>query len=101
MTEIEKIEKRRAYQREYYKNYRKGKKALEYAVTFDNMFMLTPTAISYNSPYFNLLNYDSADLLVYGPLEENKRIDNFKWWLSGKCFDVISERNDFQLLLID
>ena len=26
MTEIEKIEKRRAYQREYYKNYRKGKK---------------------------------------------------------------------------
>ena len=31
MTEIEKIEKRRAYQREYYKNYRKGKKALEYA----------------------------------------------------------------------
>lgn len=31
MTETEKIEKRRAYQREYYKNYRKGKKALEYA----------------------------------------------------------------------
>ena len=30
MSEIEKIEKRRAYQREYYKNYRKGKKALEY-----------------------------------------------------------------------
>lgn len=30
MTETEKIEKRRAYQREYYKNYRKGKKALEY-----------------------------------------------------------------------
>lgn len=28
MTEIEKIEKRRAYQREYYKNYRKGKKPL-------------------------------------------------------------------------
>lgn len=35
MTEIEKIEKRRAYQREYYKNYRKGKKALEYACNIE------------------------------------------------------------------
>ena len=30
MTEAEKKEKRRAYQREYYKNYRRGKRALEY-----------------------------------------------------------------------
>lgn len=29
MTETEKTEKRRAYQRKYYKDYRKGKKALE------------------------------------------------------------------------
>ena len=35
MTEIEKIEKRRAYQREYYKNYRKGKKALEYVCNIE------------------------------------------------------------------
>ena len=35
MTETEKIEKRRAYQREYYKNYRKGKKALEYACNIE------------------------------------------------------------------
>lgn len=35
MTEIEKIEKCRAYQREYYKNYRKGKKALEYACNIE------------------------------------------------------------------
>ena len=35
MTENEKIEKRRAYQREYYKNYRKGKKALEYACNIE------------------------------------------------------------------
>jgi len=76
-------------------------KAREYAVMFDNIFMHTPTAVSYNSPYFNLLSFDSADLLIYGPLEENKRIDNFKWWLSGKCFDVIRERSDFQQLVID
>ena len=35
MTETEKIEKRRAYQREYYKNYRKGKKALEYVCNIE------------------------------------------------------------------
>ena len=35
MTEIEKIEKRRAYQRKYYKDYRKGKKALEYACNIE------------------------------------------------------------------
>lgn len=35
MTETEKIEKRRAYQREYYKNYRKGKKSLEYACNIE------------------------------------------------------------------
>ena len=75
------------------------KKARDYAVTFDNLFMLEPTAISYNSPYFDLLSFDSADLLVYGSLEDNKRIDNFKWWLSGKCFDVIRERYDFQQLV--
>lgn len=73
-------------------------KARDYAVTFDKLFMLTPTAISYNSPYFNLLIFDSADLLVYGPLENNRRIDNFKWWLSGKCFDMIRELSEFQQL---
>ena len=73
-------------------------KARDYAVTFDKLFMLTPTAISYNSPYFNLLSFDSADLLVYGPLENNRRIDNFKWWLSGKCFDIIRELSEFQQL---
>ena len=35
MTETEKIEKRRAYQRKYYKDYRKGKKALEYACNIE------------------------------------------------------------------
>ena len=73
-------------------------KARDYAVTFDNLFMLEPTAIPYNSPYFDLLSFDSADLLVYGPLEENKRIDTFKWWLAGKCFDVIRELSEFQQL---
>jgi len=47
------------------------------------------------------LSFDSADLLVYGSLEDNKRIDNFKWWLSGNCFDVIRERYDFQQLVND
>ena len=74
------------------------KKAHDYAVTFDNLFMLKPTAVSYNSPYFDLLSFDSADLLVYGALEDNKRIDNFKWWLSGKCFDAIRELSEFQQL---
>ena len=74
------------------------KKAREYAVTFDNLFMRTPTAVPFNSPFFNALSYNSADLLVYGPLEENKRIDNYKWWLSGRCFDVIRECSDFQQL---
>ena len=35
MTEAEKIEKRRAYQRKYYKNYRKGKRALEYVCNLE------------------------------------------------------------------
>ena len=73
-------------------------KARNYALAFDDLFMLEPTAISYNSPYFNLLSFDSADLLVYGSLEDNKRIDNFKWWLSGKCFDAIRELSQFQQL---
>ena len=77
------------------------KKARDYAVTFDNLFMIKPTVISYNSPYFDLLSFDSTDLLVYGSLEDNKRIDNFKWWLSGNCFDVIRERYDFQQLVND
>ena len=76
-------------------------KARDYAVTFDKLFMLTPTTIPYNSPYFNLLSFDSADLLVYGSLEDTKRIDNFKWWLSGKCFDVIRELSEFQQLAND
>jgi len=75
------------------------KKARDYAMTFDNLFMLEPTAISYNSPYFDLLSFDSADLLVYGSLEDNKRIDNFKWLLSGKCFDIIREYSEFQQLV--
>lgn len=75
------------------------KKAFEYAKTFDKLFMHDPTVISFNSPYFNLLSFDSADLLVYGPLEDNKRVDNFKWWLSGKCFDTLRENSDFQQLV--
>ena len=78
---------------------RELKKAREYAEIFDDLFMHAPTAVPYNSPYFDLLEYDSADLLVYGPLEENKRIDNFKWWLSGRCFDAIREQDDFIKLL--
>ncbi len=74
------------------------KKARAYAQTFDDLFMNSPVSISFNSPYFNMLSFDSTDLLVYGSLEDNKRIDNLKWWLSGKCFDVIRERSDFQEL---
>ncbi len=75
------------------------KKAREFAKIFDDLFMQAPTVIPFNTPYFNLLSFNSSDLLVYGPLEDNKRIDRFKWWLSGKCFDVISERSDFKELL--
>lgn len=77
------------------------KNARAYAETFDDLFMHVPTAVPYNSPYFDLLDYDSADLLVYGPLEENKRTDNFKWWLSGRCFDAIRGLDDFSELLND
>ena len=75
------------------------KKARTYAEIFDDLFMHAPTTVPYNSPYFDLLDFDSTDLLVYGPLEENKRIDNFKWWLSGKCFDALRENSEFQKLL--
>ncbi len=75
------------------------KTARRYAETLDDLFMREPTAIPYNSPFFDLLHFDSADLLIYGPLEENRRIDNFSWWLSGKCFDPIRDREDFQKLL--
>ncbi len=75
------------------------KKAREYAKTFDDLFMHTPTTVPYNSPYFDLLDYDSADMLAYGPLEENKRMDNFNWWLTAVHFDALRERSDFQELL--
>ncbi len=75
------------------------KTARRYAETLDDLFMRAPTAVPYNSPFFDLLRFDSADLLIYGPLEENRRTDNFSWWLSGKCFDPIRERKDFQELL--
>ena len=35
MTDTDKIEKRRAYQRQYYQNYRKGKKALDYVCNLE------------------------------------------------------------------
>ena len=35
MTDTDKIEKRRAYQRQYYQNYRKGKKALDYVCNIE------------------------------------------------------------------
>ena len=75
------------------------KKAREYAKNFDTLFMQTPTMLPFDSPYFNLLDFDSADLLIYGPLEDNLRIDDFKWWISGKCFDIIRDCSDFQELL--
>ena len=75
------------------------KKAREYAKTFDTLFMQAPTVLQFDSPYLNLLDFDSTDLLIYGPLEDNLRIDNFKWWISGKCFDIIRDRSDFQELL--
>ena len=75
------------------------KKARTYAEIFDDLFMHAPTTVPYNSPYFDLLDFDSTDLLVYGPLEENKRIDIFKWWMSGKCFDALRENSEFQKLL--
>ena len=69
-----------------------------YAVEFDRLFMEKPIIRKFTSPYFNLLEFDSADLLVYGPLEENKRIDQLKWWLSGEIFAPLSDREDFKAL---
>jgi len=75
--------------------------ARNYAQAFDALFMREPTAVPYRSPFFHLLKYDSADLLLYGPLEENRLTDSFRWWLSGVCFDGIREREDFRALLTD
>lgn len=75
--------------------------ARRYAVIFDDLFMRTPVSRLYNSPYFHMLAFDSADLLVYGPLEENLRMDQFKWWLSGECFHLLRGRDDFKLLADD
>lgn len=77
------------------------KQARSYAQAFDDLFMREPAAIPYRSPFFNLLNYDSADLLLYGSLEENRLTDRFRWWLSGACFDVIREREDFKAFLAE
>lgn len=75
------------------------KQARAYAEAFDRTFMDIPVNVPYHSPFFDMLTFDSADLLIYGSLEENKRIGNYRWWLSGPCFDVIRDRNDFQELL--
>lgn len=77
------------------------KKACTCAKRFDELFMNEPVIIPYDSPYFDMLSFDSKGLLVYGPLDKNKRTDDFKWWLSGECFAMLREQSDFKELYSD
>ncbi len=71
------------------------KNARKYAARFDSLFMGNPARVKFNSPFLSLLEFDSQELVTYGPREENKRIDIFRSWLDGACFDTLREYEGF------
>lgn len=74
------------------------REAREYAEAFDKLFTHEPKKYTYTSPLFDLVEIETKDFLYDGTAEENRRAGSFRWWLSGKCFDPLREREDFQAL---
>ena len=73
--------------------------AKRYALEFDSLFMDEPVTCPFTSPYFDRLEYSSEVFFEKGTLVEEKRIEVFKWWLSGECFAPLCDREDFKVLL--
>lgn len=73
-------------------------KAKEYAAAFDSLILPDVKKCRFTTPLLNLPEVDMAAYLYDGPPAENSRMDSFFWWLSGKCFDPLRERADFQSL---
>ncbi len=67
------------------------KNAKDYAECFDRLFITTPSKVKYDTPYLDKLEFDAQELVIIGSREENKRIDIFKSWLGGACFDTLRE----------
>ncbi len=74
------------------------KDAKKYATCFDRLFMGKPSKVKYNTPYLDKLVFDTKKLVIDGPPEENKRIDIFRSWLDGSCFDTLREYTGFKSL---
>lgn len=74
------------------------KDAKKYAACFDRLFMDKPSKIKYDTPYLDKLEFDTQELVIIGPREENKRIDIFRSWLDGTCFDTLREHIGFKSL---
>lgn len=72
--------------------------AKKYAVCFDKLFMGKPSKVKYNTPYMDKLAFDTKELVIEGPPEENMRIDIFRSWLDGNCFDTLREYTGFKSL---
>ncbi|MBR6515167.1 MAG: helix-turn-helix transcriptional regulator [Clostridia bacterium] len=65
--------------------------AKKYAECFDRLFITNPSKVKYDTPYLDQLEFDAQELVIIGQREENKRIDIFKSWLDGACFDILRE----------
>lgn len=74
--------------------------ARKYALEFDRLFTCKPQSHAYTTPLFNLLEIKTNDLIYEGTPEDNKRLDSYYWWLSGKCFDPLREYDGFKALLL-
>ncbi|MBQ7931862.1 MAG: hypothetical protein IJ334_12710 [Clostridia bacterium] len=70
-------------------------KARQYAEEFDRLFMNHPVCRPFTSPFFDRLSFDSAELLVYGPLKDNLRTDDFRSMVTPQTFPALRDREDF------
>ena len=73
--------------------------ARQYAEEFDRLYMNHPVCRPFTSPFFDRLSFDSADLLVYGPLKDNLRTDDFRSMVTPQTFPALRDREDFGVII--
>lgn len=74
-------------------------KARQYAEEFDRLFMNHPVCRPFTSPFFDRLSFDSAELLVYGPLKDNLRTDDFRSMVTPQTFPALRDREEFGVII--
>ena len=73
--------------------------ARQYAEEFDRLYMNHPVCRPFTSPFFDRLSFDSADLLVYGPLKDNLRTDDFRSMVTPQTVPALRDRVDFGVII--